>query len=220
MYGNDKRAFRYAKLIARHNAPKWVLKKQGITFVANWLEYLKQQNSRMPVYSLSNEEKNVRVDQLQASLIDTAGRESPVWRQLELTDRGYRSFHWKKLGLFKAKEKRYSGVAYRFGLNVPKAVNDGDIVLHLPRSAFVTELMVNGVKKAESREGLLPINFNLTPFLKAGAENQITLKVYDYRKGFNAGGKQILPMGAMFKYFSGLVRPLQLRWQPKLKKGG
>ena len=216
LYGDANKTFRYVKFIPKHKAPQWTLKVKKIKFIKDYDQYLTDQNKQLPKYEISSQKPVEKIINCQATLIDDKNKLLDVWELISLSDSGYRSFHWKRLPITKSPQSKYIGAAYRFAVKTVGSVESKDIILRLPRSAYVSELYVDSKKIAESKEGLLPVKFNISPYIKTNKINLIELRIYNYREGFNSQGKQTLPMGAMFKYYSGLAKPPEIFLLPKL----
>ena len=213
--GANDAQFKYARIV-RGNKAAWKIKTLKSSFIDDWKVYLSRFNRPPPTYTINSQKNNFKISDTQAALFSDNSATPLYWQSYSIPDEEMRGFRWSRMGLIHDPATKYKGVTYRFAIK-PEDQQHDDILLKIKRSAFVTELYINSKKVADSMEGLLPIEFNLTPFLNSGKKNLIELKVYDYRKGFNEKSAQILPMGAMFRYSSGLAIPPVLKIVPKVR---
>ncbi|ESQ86518.1 hypothetical protein ABAC460_23235 [Asticcacaulis sp. AC460] len=72
--------------------------------------------------------------------------------------------------------------SYKRSFDVPSDWNDRDIFLHIGAAGAAYYIWVNGEKVGYSEDSKLPSEFNLTKFLKPGA-NSIAIEVYRYADG-------------------------------------
>jgi hypothetical protein len=81
---------------------------------------------------------------------------------------------------------------YHRTVNVPAKLRKGRLLLHFGAVDWETELYVNGRKAGSHRGGYDPFSFDITPHLKAGAGQEIVLRVWDPTSdGPQPRGKQV-----------------------------
>ena len=81
---------------------------------------------------------------------------------------------------------------YKRTFAVPAAWKGKNVLLHFGAVDWKTEVFINDVKIGVHTGGYAPFYFNITPFLKAGGEQKLTVKVWDPTDaGFQPRGKQV-----------------------------
>lgn len=100
---------------------------------------------------------------------------------------------------------------YRRTFTVPAAWSGKEIILHLDAVDWQARVYVNGQKVGVHQGGYDAIDYDITPFLKDGA-NELIVQVYSPQdNGSQPRGKQTLyPGGIMYKSSSGLWRSVWL----------
>lgn len=71
---------------------------------------------------------------------------------------------------------------YRYSFGVPKSWNDKEVWLHFGSVSGAMYLYINGHAAGFSKASKLPAEFNITPYLKAGA-NMLALQVFRWHDG-------------------------------------
>jgi hypothetical protein len=141
------------------------------------------------------------------------------WVATTITERDFRSPTWNSLPGLKI-DKDVQTVLYRFDVDLKQWPGHGKLMLALDQCAFVTTLWVNGKQGPTIREGLLPIAFDLTPFVGDVSKQRkldVVLSVQDYHNQIDlAANYPKMPLGAMFKWTKGVVMPPRLTWQSAL----
>lgn len=85
-----------------------------------------------------------------------------------------------KFPFFLTPKKHYVGVAwYKRTVNVPREWRKKRVFLFLERPHIETTVFINGHEAGRDSSLSVPHEFDITPFVKAGAANEIVLKVYN-----------------------------------------
>lgn len=126
-----------------------------------------------------------------------------------------------------AVESRLSGVQrrvtasdrlwYRRDFTLPAAWAGQNVLLHFGAVDFETDVLVNGVQVGSHRGGSDAFSFDITPYLRAGA-NELVVRVADpTTDGSQPRGKQTLdPRGIWYTAVSGIWQTVWLEPVPKL----
>jgi len=101
---------------------------------------------------------------------------------------------------------------YNRTFTVPASWKNKNILLHFGASDWKTEVFLNDVKIGTHTGGYTPFSFNITPFLKAGNVQKLTVKVWDPTdKYFQPRGKQVsAPEGIVYTPCSGIWQTVWL----------
>lgn len=85
-----------------------------------------------------------------------------------------------KFPFFLTPDKHYVGNAwYRRNVRVPSDWKKGRVLLHLERPHIETEIWVNGRNAGRDSSLSVPHRFDITPYVKPGADNEIAIRVYN-----------------------------------------
>jgi beta-galactosidase/beta-glucuronidase len=88
---------------------------------------------------------------------------------------------------------------YRRSFEIPLELKSQRIVLHFGAVDWQTDVWCNGQHLGQHQGGYDPFSFELTTFLRYGAENELVVKVYDpTSEGRQERGKQTLKPGFVF----------------------
>ena len=99
----------------------------------------------------------------------------------------------------------YRGVGwYRVHFPVSRSLASRHLFLKFDGAFLVTDVFLNGTHLGQHRGGFAAFVFDATPFLKAGADNVLAVKVS------NAPEADVPPLSADFTFFGGLYRPVHL----------
>src|SRR5579859_2306069 len=93
---------------------------------------------------------------------------------------------------------------YRTRCTVDQTLSDHRFFLKFDGAFLVTDVYVNGNYLGEHRGGFAAFVFDVTPYLKSGADNVIAVKVN------NAANTNVPPLSADFTFFGGLYRDVHL----------
>jgi beta-galactosidase len=135
---------------------------------------------------------------------DVAGAETPAlddssWASVSLPHT------WNNLDGEGADKNYYRGVGwYRTHYVLDKSLAGRRLFLKFDGASLVTDVYVNGHGLGEHRGGFAAFAFDVTSYLKVGAENLIAVKVS------NAVNTNIPPLSADFTFFGGLYRDVHL----------
>lgn len=210
--------FQTLEVSARTKAGK-ELEITGCEWIRDRKSDLRRRFGEVPVYTLKG--NSVKADTLHASLAYSDGELAEQdlsairWNRITLNDNGYIGHNWVG-GFYRRPDTRIVGGIYRFKLKAAPA-NDQEVFLHIPQSAFITDLFVDGRKAAHFTEGFLPLSANLTPFLKPDREADIVIRVAGYRHAIKQDGTVLYPVGAMGLWTGGIPMPPEIRLHNKLR---
>jgi len=113
-------------------------------------------------------------------------------------------------------ESSLSGVGQRVGdenelwykrtIKLPANWKGKNILLHFGAVDWDTEVFLNDIKIGNHRGGYTPFSFDITPFLNAGGEQKLVVKVFDPTdKGYQPHGKQVnKPEGIWYTSVTGI----------------
>ena len=101
---------------------------------------------------------------------------------------------------------------YKRTFTVPAGWKGRDVLLHFGAVDWKAEVFINDVKIGVHTGGYTPFCFNVTPFLKAGGEQKLTVKVIDTTdKGYQPRGKQVNePHGIWYTPVTGIWQTVWL----------
>ena len=92
----------------------------------------------------------------------------------------YRQTGAMKFPFFLTPERHYVGHAwYRRAVTIPKSWKKRHVVLYLERPHIETTVYVNGQEAGHQMSLSVPHQYDITPLLKAGASNEIAIRVYN-----------------------------------------
>jgi hypothetical protein len=139
------------------------------------------------------------------------------WTASRINESDFRTHTWNNHPNLKIPAQTQT-VLYRFQVDLKDWPGHGQLLLELDQCAFVTTLWVDGKQGPTIREGLLPIAFDLTPFITPAKKKlDLVLYVQDYRKQIDqARNYPTMPLGAMFKWTKGVVIPPRVTWQSEI----
>lgn len=113
---------------------------------------------------------------------------------------------------------------YQRSFAVPSEWKNKNVVLNFGAVDWQAEVWVNDIKIGTHKGGYTPFSFNITPFLKKGAEQKLMVKVWDPTdKGFQPRGKQVEnPHGIWYTPVTGIwqtvwIEPVEKTYITQLK---
>lgn len=106
---------------------------------------------------------------------------------------------------------------YKSVINIPSSMKNKEILLHFGAVDWQTEVFVNGKSVGKHEGGYDPFSFNITPFLKKGAKQDITVRVWDPTDdGPQPAGKQVnKPEGIWYTPVTGIWQTVWVEAVPK-----
>ncbi|MBW8684812.1 glycoside hydrolase family 2 protein [Chitinophaga rhizophila] len=106
---------------------------------------------------------------------------------------------------------------YKTAVTIPAAMKNKDILLHFGAVDWQTEVFVNGKSAGKHEGGYDPFSFNITPLLKKGGKQEITVRVWDPTDdGPQPAGKQVVkPEGIWYTPVTGIWQTVWLEAVPK-----
>jgi beta-galactosidase/beta-glucuronidase len=95
---------------------------------------------------------------------------------------------------------------YRRTFTVPAGWKNKNVVLNFGAVDWQADVWVNDIKVGTHKGGYTPFSFDITPFLKKGAEQKLMVKVWDPSdRGFQPRGKQVdNPRGIWYTPVTGI----------------
>jgi beta-galactosidase/beta-glucuronidase len=106
---------------------------------------------------------------------------------------------------------------YKRTVNIPANFKKGQILLHFGAADWQCEVFVNGKIAGTHQGGYDPFSFNITPLLKGGNQQEISVKIWDpSNDGPQPRGKQIKnPHGIWYTPVTGIWQTVWLEAVPK-----
>ncbi|TWV99935.1 glycoside hydrolase family 2 protein [Chitinophaga pinensis] len=106
---------------------------------------------------------------------------------------------------------------YKTTINIPAAMKNKEVLLHFGAVDWQTEVFVNGASVGKHEGGYDPFSFNITPFLKKGGKQEVTVRVWDPTDdGPQPAGKQVVkPEGIWYTPVTGIWQTVWLEAVPK-----
>ena len=156
--------------------------------------------------------------------------ERPQWKNLNgywdvaVTERGKpepAKFDRKILVPF-AVESQLSGIEemvgpekevwYQRPFAVPGDWQGKTVLLHFGAVDWKTDVWINGIKIGSHTGGYAPFSFDITPFLQAGGQQKLTVRVWDpTNQGYQPRGKQVArPSGIWYTAVTGIWQTVWL----------
>ena len=106
---------------------------------------------------------------------------------------------------------------YKTTVSIPSSMKNKDVLLHFGAVDWQTEVFVNGTSVGKHEGGYDPFSFNITSFLKKGAKQEVTVRVWDPTDdGPQPAGKQVVnPEGIWYTPVTGIWQTVWLEVVPK-----
>lgn len=106
---------------------------------------------------------------------------------------------------------------YNTNISIPATMKGKEILLHFGAVDWQTEVFVNGKSAGKHEGGFDPFSINITPLLKSGAKQEITVRVWDPTDdGPQPRGKQVKkPEGIWYTPVTGIWQTVWLEAVPK-----
>jgi len=105
---------------------------------------------------------------------------------------------------------------YRRAITVDRKLRSGEVLLHFGAVDWRAEVYVNGTQVGTHEGGFDPFSFNITPYLKSGATQEIVVGVWDPTdEGPQPNGKQVVnPHGIWYTPVTGIWQTVWLESVP------
>ena len=106
---------------------------------------------------------------------------------------------------------------YRRKFTVPGDWKGQDVMLHFGAVDYESEVFVNGKSLGIHSGGYDPFSFNISPYLTAQGEQDITVRVFDPtdKAGYPRGKQTLNPRGIMYQSVTGIWQTVWLEPVPK-----
>jgi beta-galactosidase/beta-glucuronidase len=106
---------------------------------------------------------------------------------------------------------------YKNTISIPSSMKNKDILLHFGAVDWQTEVFVNGKSAGKHEGGYDPFSIDITAYLKKGAKQDITIRVWDpTNDGPQPAGKQMIkPEGIWYTPVTGIWQTVWLEAVPK-----
>ena len=128
----------------------------------------------------------------------------------------YRVEGQMKFPFFLTPSKQYVGTAwYRKTVNVPKTWKNKRVLLFLERPHIETTIYINNVEVGHRMSLSVPHEFDITPYLKTGADNDIAIKVYNGIENVCVGQDSHSVTDQTQGNWNGIVGRMELQAKPK-----
>jgi Glycosyl hydrolases family 2, TIM barrel domain/Glycosyl hydrolases family 2, sugar binding domain/Glycosyl hydrolases family 2/Domain of unknown function (DUF4982) len=93
---------------------------------------------------------------------------------------------------------------YRKRISIDKRLSGKRFYLHFDGANLITDVYIDGISVGNHRGGYGAFRFDLTPYLQAGVEHELAIKVNNERH------EDIAPLSADYTFFGGIYRDLSL----------
>jgi beta-galactosidase/beta-glucuronidase len=105
---------------------------------------------------------------------------------------------------------------YNTNISIPASMKNKQLLLHFGAVDWQTEVFVNGKSAGKHEGGFDPFSINITPFVKSGAKQEITVRVWDPTDdGPQPRGKQVKrPEGIWYTPVTGIWQTVWLEAVP------
>ena len=128
----------------------------------------------------------------------------------------YRVEGQMKFPFFLTPAKHYVGTAwYRKRINIPKTWKNNRVILFLERPHIETTVFINNVEVGHQMSLSVPHEYDLTPYVKIGAENEITIKVYNGIENVCVGQDSHSVTDQTQGNWNGMIGKMELQAKPK-----
>ena len=107
---------------------------------------------------------------------------------------------------------------YRKKFNVPKDWKGQKVLLHFGAVDYESEVYINGKSLGVHKGGYDPFSFDVSPYLSATGEQELTVRVFDPtdNAGFPRGKQTLHPQGIMYTSVTGIWQTVWLEPVPKI----
>ena len=124
--------------------------------------------------------------------------------------------HTPRLEAVVTKDRQWQGTCfYRRFFRVSAADTSRRVAVRFEGAMHEADVYLNGRRLARHQGGYLPFTVDLTPYLKANAENCLLVKLNNQDNQAIPPGKPLKDLD--FNYYGGLYRPVQLVVQERLR---
>ena len=113
---------------------------------------------------------------------------------------------------------------YQRSFQIPREWKNQNVILHFGAVDWKADVWINDIKVGSHKGGYTPFSFNITPFLKSGAQQELKVKVWDPTdKGYQPRGKQVRePRRIWYTPVTGIwqtvwIEPVEQTWITHLK---
>ncbi len=113
---------------------------------------------------------------------------------------------------------------YQRSFQVPREWKNQNVILHFGAVDWKADVWINDIKVGSHKGGYTPFSFNITPFLKSGAQQELKVKVWDPTdNSYQPRGKQVRePRGIWYTPVTGIwqtvwIEPVKKAWVTHLK---
>ena len=113
---------------------------------------------------------------------------------------------------------------YQRSFQIPREWKNQNVILHFGAVDWKADVWINDIKVGSHKGGYTPFSFNITPFLKSGAQQELKVKVWDPTdNGYQPRGKQVRePRGIWYTPVTGIwqtvwIEPVEKAWVTHLK---
>ncbi|MBQ4209501.1 MAG: hypothetical protein II658_00655, partial [Prevotella sp.] len=128
----------------------------------------------------------------------------------------YRVEGQMKFPFFLTPSKHYVGTAwYRKRINIPKTWKNNRVILFLERPHIETTVFINNVEVGHQMSLSVPHEYDLTPYVKIGAENEIAIKVYNGIENVCVGQDSHSVTDQTQGNWNGMIGKMELQAKPK-----
>lgn len=128
----------------------------------------------------------------------------------------YRVEGQMKFPFFLTPAKHYVGTAwYRKRINIPKTWKNNRVILFLERPHIETTVFINNVEVGHQMSLSVPHEYDLTPYVKIGVENEIAIKVYNGIENVCVGQDSHSVTDQTQGNWNGMIGKMELQAKPK-----
>lgn len=106
---------------------------------------------------------------------------------------------------------------YRKSISIDKNIRNKRVILHFGAVDWKCEVYVNGQKVGSHEGGFDPFSFDISPYLRSGAHQEVTIGVWDPTdEGAQPNGKQVVrPHGIWYTSVTGIWQTVWLEGVPE-----
>ena len=128
----------------------------------------------------------------------------------------YRVEGQMKFPFFLTPSKEYVGTAwYRRTVDIPKTWKNNRVILFLERPHIETTIYINHVEVGHQMSLSVPHEYDITPYVKIGMENEIAIKVYNGIENVCVGQDSHSVTDQTQGNWNGMIGKLELQAKPK-----
>lgn len=128
----------------------------------------------------------------------------------------YRVEGQMKFPFFLTPSKEYVGTSwYRRTVNIPKTWKHNRVILFLERPHIETTIYINNVEVGHQMSLSVPHQYDITPYVKVGMDNEIAIKIYNGIENVCVGQDSHSVTDQTQGNWNGIIGKMELQAKPK-----